>query len=277
MSSDNETARKGIGGDNESVRQTQWVGPVEFVVSTRHEAAEAVIRLAMERSGRHVHLANAYTVALADKSANFRNVLRSPGLNFPDGKPITWVSAGYRQVPRLRQIRGPQLFLDTFDLGRASGIRHFLLGSTPEVLAALEGNLKSLFPGVLIVGAVSPPFRPLAFSELEDQDRVIQASGAHIVWVGLGTPKQDFEVERLALRLPVVAIAVGAAFDFAAGSVREAPTWMTRCGLEWVFRLCCEPRRLWRRYLFGNSRFLLAAIRWSVGRRKSERVVRESK
>ncbi|WP_442544866.1 WecB/TagA/CpsF family glycosyltransferase [Arthrobacter sp. KN11-1C] len=237
---------------------TQWVGPIEFISSDRHEAARLIVKWATQNVGRHVHLANAYTVALADKSANYRGVLARPALNFPDGKPISWISAISRQIPRLEQIRGPQLFLDTFDQGRHYGIKHFLLGSTPEVLTALETNLKARFPGIIIAGAESPPFRPLSANEIDAQDSRIQASGADIVWVGLGTPKQDFEAQRLALRHRAVAVAIGAAFDFAAGSAKEAPSWMSAIGLEWLFRLSSEPRRLWRRYLFGNLRFLLA-------------------
>lgn len=246
--------------DEELIQDTQWVGPIEFIASSRHEAAQFIVDLAKSNTARHIHLANAYTVALADKSKDYRVVLSKPALNFPDGKPISWISAINGHKPRLEQVRGPQLFLDTFDKGCSSGIKHFLLGSTPEVLEALETNLKARFPEALIAGTESPPFRPLSESELEDQDSRILDSGADIVWVGLGTPKQDFEAQRLALRLPVVAIAIGAAFDFAAGSAREAPGWMTMSGLEWVFRFACEPRRLWRRYLFGNVRFLAAAL-----------------
>ncbi|WP_370290231.1 WecB/TagA/CpsF family glycosyltransferase [Cryobacterium sp. TMN-39-2] len=213
-----------------------------------------------EGQGRHVHLANAYTIALADKSAEYRQVLARPAVNFPDGKPIGWVSRLKRHSPRLRQVRGPQLFLDVFDQGRSSGVRHYLLGSTPDVLSQLERRLRELHPGVEIVGTESPHFRPLSKTEYAEQDDRIRHSGADIVWVGLGTPKQDFEAMRLAESLPVVAIAIGAAFDFAAGTLREAPRWMTTLGLEWSYRLIREPKRLWRRYLFGNARFLKAAI-----------------
>lgn len=262
------TAQNDVEHDEESIRDTQWVGPIEFTASSRHAAAEIMVKLAEERSGRHVHLANAYTVALADKSSDYRDVLGRPAINFPDGKPISWISVLSRHAPRLKQVRGPRLFLDTIDIGRTSGVKHFLLGSTPDVLAALEKNLKSKFPGVIIAGTESPPFRPLDEGELDQQDRRIRESGAEIVWVGLGTPKQDFEAKRLALRLPVVAVAIGAAFDFAAGSAREAPNWMSAFGLEWVFRLACEPRRLWRRYLFGNVRFLVAALARSYARNR---------
>lgn len=242
---------------------SQWVGGVEFVSSTPVKASDHIIAMAAgmtEGEGTHVHLANAYTVALADKSENYSDVLAAPAVNFPDGKPIGWVSALRRQSPRLRQVRGPQLFLDVFDKGRASGIRHYVLGSTDEVLAKLKGNLHAQYPGIDIVGVESPPFRKLSAGELSEQDERIRESKADIVWVGLGTPKQDVEAQRIAGSLPVVAVAIGAAIDFAAGTTPVAPAWMTNAGLEWVYRFASEPKRLWKRYVFGNVRFLKAAL-----------------
>jgi N-acetylglucosaminyldiphosphoundecaprenol N-acetyl-beta-D-mannosaminyltransferase len=247
-------------GDSGRPSVSHWIGSIEFVSATPQSACEQVIAIAKEGLGRHVHLANAYTVALADKSLAYRGVLAAPALNFPDGKPIGWLSALRGHSPRLKQVRGPQLFLDVFDQGRSDDIRHYLLGSTPEVLDSLERQLTSRFPGVAIVGVESPPFRQLSAVELNEQDARIRTSGAHIVWVGLGTPKQDSEAQRLASGLPAVAIAIGAAFDFAAGTTPEAPAWMTAVGLEWFYRLSREPRRLWKRYLFGNARFLKAAL-----------------
>jgi N-acetylglucosaminyldiphosphoundecaprenol N-acetyl-beta-D-mannosaminyltransferase len=255
-----------LAGAEKSVQrghQSQWIGPVEFVSSDPLRASEHIISLASagDGQGRHVHLANAYTVALADRSVEYRDILAAPkALNFPDGKPIGWISALRGHTPRLIQVRGPQLFLDVFDNGRAQGLRHFLLGSTPQVLESLVAQLTERYPGVLIVGIESPPFRVLTTAERYAQDERILQSGADVVWVGLGTPKQDVEAQRLANGLPVVAIAIGAAFDFTAGSTPEAPTWMTTLGLEWFYRLLREPGRLWKRYFFGNARFLKAAL-----------------
>jgi N-acetylglucosaminyldiphosphoundecaprenol N-acetyl-beta-D-mannosaminyltransferase len=235
--------------------ESQRVGSIEFIASSPQQACDYVIGLSKLGSGRHVHLANAYTVALADRDAGYRLTLAEPALNFPDGKPISWVSTLRRQAPRLRQVRGPQLFLDVFDHGRIHHVKHFLLGSTPGVLKALEAELSVRYPGIDIVGVESPPFRKLSDTEILEQDARVSASGAQIVWVGLGTPKQDFEAERIASQLPVVAIAIGAAFDFAAGTLRPAPKWVTWIGFEWLYRLLREPRRLWKRYLFGNARF----------------------
>jgi N-acetylglucosaminyldiphosphoundecaprenol N-acetyl-beta-D-mannosaminyltransferase len=211
--------------------------------------------------GSHIHLINAYTVALADQDPHYAEVLSGDSINFPDGKPLSWVSRARRDTQPLSQVRGHQLFQDVFDAGRDFGLKHFLLGSTDDVLAKMTEKLNAKFPGAEIVGSYSPPYRPLTEDEVEAQDRAIAKTGANVVWVGLGTPKQDLEARRLARSLPVVAVAIGAAFDFAAGTVKEAPEVLTKLGLEWTYRFAMEPRRLWRRYVFGNVRFLRAAAR----------------
>jgi N-acetylglucosaminyldiphosphoundecaprenol N-acetyl-beta-D-mannosaminyltransferase len=246
------------------------VGGLTFVVKGPEEAALFLCKLAKSkfesRKGFHVHLANAYTVALADKDPDFRGVLDEPALNFADGKPIAVVSKLSGHRPPLRQVRGPDLFENVLDFGRADGVKHFLLGSTPGVLNRLEVSLASRYEGLKIVGKESPPFRSMSKEELSAQDKRIKASDAEIVWVGLGTPKQDLEVKRLAESMPVVAIAVGAAFGFSAGTVAAAPKWVQRTGLEWLHRLIKEPRRLWQRYFFGNARFVGIILRSRSGR-----------
>jgi N-acetylglucosaminyldiphosphoundecaprenol N-acetyl-beta-D-mannosaminyltransferase len=230
-------------------------------------AAQHVIDLASSplESGVDIHLCNAYTLALADREAWMRDLLGRAGANFPDGKAVVWANRFNhpgRDLPTER-VYGPDLFLAVVDRGQEVGLRHYLLGSTPQVLEAMRDRLQAAYPAARIVGVESPPFRDLTEAEYEEQAGRIRTSGAQIVWLGLGTPKQDRESANLAARLPVVAAAVGAAFDFVAGTKRQAPGWMQDHGLEWLFRLLSEPRRLWRRYLFGNARFL-----WAVRRRR---------
>ncbi len=238
------------------------IGDINFVRATPKEAACEIVQFALRTNptGAHVHLANAYTIALASRDLQYRSVLSDTAINFPDGKPIGWVSRFKGHNMPLQQVRGPQLFLDVMAEGIDSGVRHFLLGSTPEVLSLLEAKLKQLFPELQIAGTMSPPFRQPTDEELAHRDHTLRESGAHIVWVGLGTPKQDHEVERLAETISAVSIAIGAAFDFVAGTQREAPNYMRNMGMEWLFRLLTEPRRLWRRYLIGNFRFLRVAL-----------------
>ena len=251
-----------VGSD---ILEHRTVGALKFVAKNPEDAAAFICGLAKSRGkwrkGFHVHLVNAYTAALADKNPDFESVLSEPAINFSDGKPIALVSRLAGHHPPLSQVRGPDLFENVMKFGRIDGVKHFLLGSTPDVLELLEASLKSRYEGLNIVGKESPPFRPMSEEEFSAQDRRIEASGAEIVWVGLGTPKQDLEVKRLADGMPVVAIAVGAAFDFSAGTLAVAPKWVQRMGLEWLHRLIKEPRRLWKRYLFGNSRFIVSIIR----------------
>ena len=242
---------------------TQSIGGLEFQATGPSAAARFVVELALTRSCVHVHLANAYTVSLADRDNAYRQVINQ-GVAFADGKPVTWFSHLLRQTPQIQQVRGPQLFLDVLDMGRSAGVRHFFLGSTEDVLERMCEHLIERFADLKIVGSFSPPFRQLTAEEIDYQDAVIRKSGADIVWVGLGTPKQDTEAARLAQRIARPSVAVGAAFEFAAGTLRVAPTWMQRAGLEWLFRLASEPRRLWRRYIFGNARFVWAVLRRST-------------
>lgn len=244
------------------------VGEIDFTVLPLADA----IRLVLEASadiarighpGLAIHFCNAYNVALARTDRSYANRLANADVVFSDGVPITWV--GRRAHPDVaiswERVYGPDVMRGVFAGSMEDGPRHFLLGSDPATLAALEQRLRTEYPDALIVGTESPPFRPASYAELQERDARIAASGATIVWVGLGTPKQDAEVQRLAASLPVVAMAVGAAFDFLAGTKAQAPIWMQRSGTEWAFRLASEPRRLGRRYVWGNSVFAAEAAR----------------
>jgi len=243
---------------------------VPITSCTPGEAAREVVRLAASDLDRgvDVHLCNAYTLALADKRPEFKAMLQQASINFPDGKSVVWANKLLhrdREIPSDR-VYGPDLFLDVFRAGQARGLRHYLLGSTPEVLTKLEAELLRRVPEAQIVGVESPPFRLLAEAErLEQRERIID-SRAQIVWVALGTPKQDWESARLADDMPLIFVAVGAAFEFVAGTKRQAPRWIQRHGVEWLYRLGSEPRRLWRRYLFGNARFVAAVTKRALPR-----------
>jgi N-acetylglucosaminyldiphosphoundecaprenol N-acetyl-beta-D-mannosaminyltransferase len=240
-----------------------YVGGIPFIARDPIGAANDLVLAALASGGgEHVHLANAYSVSLANRyPALAAETFCAGGWNLPDGRPIAVLSRLRGDLPLLRQVRGPQFMLDVCEQGVPAGLKHYLLGGSPEVLVALERALREEFPGIDIAGSFSPPFREPTDLELAERDAAVIASGAHVVWVGLGTPKQDREVARLARSTGRVAVAVGAAFDFAAGTLREAPMWMRRLGLEWLFRLLMEPRRLWRRYLIGNVHFLGVVLR----------------
>lgn len=216
-----------------------------------------------ETMGADIHLLNAYSVALAETASDYKACVSQATFNFPDGKPVA--ASGAVFGGKLHQVRGPAFFEDVISAGRNQGVRHYLLGSTPETLKALEAALGAKYPGAQIVGTMSPPFRTLTAKEQSVQDEEIRSARPDIVWVGLGTPKQDYEARRLATA-GFVAAAVGAAFDFSAGLKPLAPRIVRDLGLEWLHRLLSEPRRLLRRYLWGNTVFLIV-----VGRRITRR------
>jgi exopolysaccharide biosynthesis WecB/TagA/CpsF family protein len=156
------------------------------------------------------------------------------------------------------RVYGPDLMQLVLERGQASGLRHYLYGSTPEVLAALQNTIAARWPDALIAGVESPPFRAITDSELRQSVARAQDVGADVVWVGMGTPAQDTISRRMAEIAPATYVAVGAAFDFIGGTKKQAPQWMQRSGLEWSYRMATEPKRLWRRYLIGNATFAAA-------------------
>jgi N-acetylglucosaminyldiphosphoundecaprenol N-acetyl-beta-D-mannosaminyltransferase len=245
---------------------TRCVGGVTFAVSETARVAEAIRHDALEgETGLAIHFANAYTVALAHANSAVAKILHSSkSLNITDGAPVTWFGRRYNRSDELawEQMSGPDVMARVLAESNADGPRHFLLGGSRETLEQLQVAIAKNWPQAIVVGAESPPYRSLTEQELAEQDQRIRASGANIVWVGLGTPKQDFEVDRLAQSIPIIACGVGAAFDFIAGTKKRSPAWMTSAGLEWVYRLAQEPRRLAGRYLWGNPRFVMAAIKY---------------
>jgi N-acetylglucosaminyldiphosphoundecaprenol N-acetyl-beta-D-mannosaminyltransferase len=182
-------------------------------------------------------------------------------MSTPDGRPLMWILR-WRGHEGVTQVCGPELLPKYIDHSQRRGSRHFFYGGSAGVADRLAKNLAERFPAAQIAGTLAPPFASV--EELCDQRTVdeINATHADVVWVGLSTPKQDLWMARMrpVLEAPVL-IGVGAAFDFTAGTLRRAPRWMTVLGVEWVYRLYREPRRLWRRYLRTNPAFVWALVR----------------
>ncbi len=225
------------------------------------ERALAVIGGWIARRERHyVNVCTTHTVLECYDAPALATIVNGSGLATPDGMPLVWL--GQRAGHPVERVYGPDLMLALCAAGQAPGYRHFFYGGAPGVAEELAQRLQAQFPQLAIAGCYTPPFRPLTTDETHMVTELINGSGADIVWVGLGTPKQDYWVGqfRPLLTAPVL-IAVGAAFDFHTGRVRQAPPWMQRRGLEWLFRLTQDPRRLWRRYLLGNPRFI-----WLLGK-----------
>lgn len=175
----------------------------------------------------------------------------------PDGQPVRWALNLLHRAKLKDRVYGPELTLRVCAAAASEGVPIYLYGSTPDVLERLTANLVKLYPSLQIAGSESPPFRPLTEQEAAEMVARVTESGAGIFFIGLGCPKQDHFAYEFRDRLPCVQVAVGAAFDFHAGTKRIAPAWMQKRGLEWVFRLREEPRRLWKRYFQTNSRYLL--------------------
>ncbi|MGA9633818.1 MAG: WecB/TagA/CpsF family glycosyltransferase [Solirubrobacterales bacterium] len=191
-----------------------------------------------------------------------RRAHNESGMTVPDGMPMVWAGrfAGAREISR---VYGPDLMERVCSLASKRGWRCFFYGGAPGVPDELADRLVERFPGLRIAGTYSPPFRPLTAAESDEVIKMINSSGAELVWVGISTPKQELWMSEHVNRLdpPVVMIGVGAAFDIYSGRKRRPPRWLGPLGLFWLFRLLQEPRRLWRRYLVGNLRFLGAIIR----------------
>lgn len=243
------------------------VAGVPFRSATLDDAVDWLLDAASRKSAHpNVRLANAYNVALAQSDPEYSALLTDSGVNFPDGSPVVWFM-NFRARQRSGRVRGPSLFPLALRRSNGRATRHFLLGGAPETLSLLEAKVLRDNPDVILAGTYSPPFAPITPEYIADCAKRVKDSGAEIVWIGLGTPKQDQLGTALAKELDVVTVNVGAAFDFLAGTVREAPEWVQRSGFEWLHRLATEPKRLWRRYLIGNTRFLFAATRGLVSNR----------
>ena len=233
---------------------------VALAVTDYGEAAATVHAWALaarpESIVRTVSAANTHVVTLARHDRQFGKALAGYDLVVPDGMPLIWIMN--RQGAALGdRVYGPTLMLHVLKL---PGISHFFLGGSESLLETLSGKLKQQFPALRLAGAYSPPFSPDGVWSDEENERIlrkIEESGAECIWVGLGCPKQEYWIARNRASLPPgVYFAIGAAFAFHAGLVRQAPKWMQDRGLEWIFRLVTEPRRLWKRYVVHNTLFL---------------------
>lgn len=256
--------------------ERRCVAGVPFCVLTMREAVDWVVNVAARKHiPINVRLANAWTLALAQDHPDYFRLLTEVGINFPDGTPVVWfMNVGRRGVRQARGVRGPSFFMEAFKTSAGTGVGHFLLGASPDTLDALTRRIELDYPDCKIAGTYSPPFAPVDDDYIRDCADHIRASDADLVWVGLGTPKQDVVGTALAAELSLLTLNVGAAFDFAAGKVKEAPPWIQGSGFEWLYRFLREPRRLLRRYTYGNARFVWVATEAhlrSAARRRAAR------
>lgn len=216
-----------------------------------------------ELRGEYICVSNVHTTIMAHDDEAYRRVQNEAALRLPDGKPLSVVSRkrGHKDAGR---VTGPDLMRVLFEEASQNGLRMYFYGSTDEILKELRQKLDEQYKGINIAGMYSPPFRKLTDEEDRDIINMINDTKPDIVWIGLGAPKQEIWMNEHKGRLDGVMIGVGAGFDYFAGRIKRAPQWMQKAGLEWLYRLMQEPKRLFKRYFVTNSKFIYLLFKESV-------------
>lgn len=241
---------------------------VPVAATHMQEAVDRIFRWVDDRTPGYVLLTGVHGIMESQRDPDLLEIHQRAAMCAPDGMPTVWLGwlHGHKSMDR---CYGPGLMLEVLQQSVARGTRHYLYGGNEGVPEQLRDRLVERFPGLQIVGAESPPFRPLTPEEDDAVVARIAAAEADLVWVGLSTPKQDRWMAAHVGRVHApVLLGVGAAFDFHTGRVPQAPRPIQRAGLEWAFRLAMEPRRLWRRYLYANPRFVVKAAAQVLGLRQ---------
>jgi len=242
--------------------ETRYVLGQRLDATSYEDATNRVIDWAHKGESRYVSVTNVHVVMEGWDSPEYRSIINGSDLITPDGVPLVW-SLRALGVKYATRVYGPSLTLNICQAAAEQGIKVGLYGGTEESLADFVEVLKQRFPGIEVPCAISPPFRALTAEEDEKYVREIKDSGAQLVFVGIGCPKQErwMSAHKGVLNLPM--LGVGAAFDFHSGRVKQSPKFMQAIGMEWFFRLMMEPRRLWRRYVWHNPRFV-ALLAWQL-------------
>ena len=217
--------------------------------------------LLIQQNGRgYVCVTGVHGVIEAQSDPEFRRILNSSFLTTPDGMPMVWVGR-LQGLGRIRRVYGPDFMIDLCTMSVDKGYRHFLYGGKPGVAEKLSAALRTRIPGLQVVGTFTPPFRPMDPAEEFSLIERVKGLKPDVLWVGLSTPKQERFMAQFIDKLDVkLMVGVGAAFDLHTGATTDAPRWVKRAGLQWLHRLIQEPRRLWKRYLINNPKFL-----WNIG------------
>lgn len=227
---------------------------INYTVSSPDKAAAYVKTHLKDLGGKYICFSNVHTTVTAHENPDYLAVQNHSAFTFPDGAPIAkyQIRKGYNDAKR---VAGPDFMGAMFRFTQNTSIRHFFYGSTEETLRLLEKNLREKYPGLQIAGTYSPPFHEISEEEDEKIVRMLNDSHADIYWIGLGAPKQENWMAEHEGRIPGVMIGVGAGFNFYAGNIKRAPYWMQKAGLEWLYRLTQDPKRLFKRYFATNIKF----------------------
>lgn len=229
------------------------VGSIEGLSDYIVDSAKKVAR------NKYVCVANAHMLTIAKADSHFDQVLKNAALVVPDGMPLVWTQK-FNGFTNAQRVSGPDLMLQLGKLAEQNNLSVYLLGSIPTTLNLLSDNLLQRFPNLRIAGTHSPADLPEQPQLDQDLVERINESGASLLFVGLGCPKQEYWCANNAPNLNAIAIGVGAAFDFHAGTKKRPPLWIQQSGLEWFYRLMSEPRRLWKRYLITNTAFIYYSL-----------------
>ncbi|HQF61006.1 MAG TPA: WecB/TagA/CpsF family glycosyltransferase [Anaerolineaceae bacterium] len=233
------------------------------------DALSAIQTWIASRQPHYICLTPAHAIMECVDHPELRPIYNHSGLTTPDGMAIVWLlrAAGH---PTVERVYGPDLLAAACQAGLEPGWRHYFYGGAPGVPEQLSASLSARFPGLQVCGTCSPPFRPLTDTESQAMQAEIQSAHPDILWVGIGSPRQERWMSAWVNCLDVpVLVGVGAAFDFLSGIKPQAPRWIQRSGLEWLFRLFSEPSRLWRRYLLGYPRFVVLILLQALGLRRT--------
>jgi N-acetylglucosaminyldiphosphoundecaprenol N-acetyl-beta-D-mannosaminyltransferase len=239
--------------------QSRHILGVRVDATTYQDASRWIITQAGQRQSRYVCCACVSSIMAAHDSQACRDVMNQADLVTSDGMPLVWLLR-HLGVGDATRVYGPDLTLSVLEAAAEAGIAVGFYGCSQAVLPELLRRVRARFPKINVAYADSPPFRPITPEEDQRTIRTICEAGVRILFVGLGAPKQDGWMHAHRGHIPAVMLGVGAAFDFLAGAKPQAPHWMQRSGLEWLFRLATEPKRLWRRYLSQNPRFAVLAL-----------------
>lgn len=233
---------------------------VNVAVTNMKDMVNLITNHAEELRGEFICLSNVHTTVMAHDNPEYQKIQNAAFIALPDGRPLSFVQRlrGYKEA---EQVSGPDLMPALWKATQNSEISHYFYGSSEETIKALRKNLEKNYPGIKIAGMEAPPFRPLTKEEDQEAVKRINASGASILWVGLGAPKQEEWMYQHRDRINCLMFGVGAGFDFHAGTVKRAPLWMRNHYLEWLYRLTQDPKRLWKRYVETNGKFMLLSVK----------------
>ena len=209
--------------------------------------------------GDYFCVANVHTTVRSSENEDYRTIQNNSLLTIPDGGPLSTVGRK-RGATQIARTTGPDFMGEIFKLSAEKGYRHYFYGSTPETLEKLISNLQCNYPGIIVAGSCSPPFREISETEDKEITKKICNTAPDFIWVGLGAPKQERWMAAHQGRVNGLMVGVGAGFDYFAGNISRAPAFMQNHNLEWLYRLIQEPRRLFKRYLVTNSKFIWKAM-----------------